>query len=270
MLAIPGCGVPNNDPDNRLQELSDSFQSLEFVKTYNSMEGYSAKSTVKDNTFTVELKSDQDYTFNYKLDGSVLSYDGTMDFTALYISVYVAVAKAKLDGYDESKASQALSDNSVKELTLENDGLYINETDFKIDLDKKMNLPDLSDVYIKVGDIEIEEGYTSYVGHVGEISYAINLGSEYSNTSVIIAEPEKLTERAYKSILSVVEAIEGKEKADAFKANWTELKDAAFGDYIIVLNPEVDENDDHSDYYEQFYGDGNKIVALTIKTMIDE
>ena len=32
----------------------------------------------------------------------------------------------------------------------------------------------------------------------------------------------------------------------------------------------VDENDDKSDYYEQFYGDGNKIVALTIKTMTDE
>ena len=66
------------------------------------------------------------------------------------------------------------------------------------------------------------------------------------------------------------EFFEGKEKADAFKANWTELKDAAFDDYIIVLNPEVDEDDDNSYYYEQFYGDGNKIVALTIKTMIDE
>ena len=265
VFTLAGCGGAggsgdSGDANEKLVALSEAFNGLDMVKQYQEYDGYTFESAVSGDTLSVSMGYGEDVTTSdFILDGDVLTLDGGMNFQNLYSAIAVATAKAVMDGNDEKLASAALSHSSALEMTLEDNGLYMNpdEEVFQMDLAKEMTLMDMSDVYVTLEDLgERDENATSYVGHSGLISYRVNL-NDYGDSVLMVSEPGELTERAYKSLLSLVEFAYGKEAADEFAAKYPEITEASFDNYTVNIDPE---NED----YQELYDDGDKVLELVI------
>lgn len=265
VFTLAGCGGTggsgdSGDANEKLVALSEAFNGLDMVKQYQEYDGYTFESAVSGDTLSVSMGYGEDVTTSdFILDGDVLTLDGGMNFQNLYSAIAVATAKAVMDGNDEKLASAALSHSSALEMTLEDNGLYMNpdEEVFQMDLAKEMTLMDMSDVYVTLEDLgERDENATSYVGHSGLISYRVNL-NDYGDSVLMVSEPGELTERAYKSLLSLVEFAYGKEAADEFAAKYPEITEASFDNYTVNIDPE---NED----YQELYDDGDKVLELVI------
>ncbi|MBR2749039.1 MAG: hypothetical protein IKD97_04080 [Firmicutes bacterium] len=265
VFTLAGCGGAggsgdSGDANEKLVALSEAFNGLDMVKQYQEYDGYTFESAVSGDTLSVSMGYGEDVTTSdFILDGDVLTLDGGMNFQNLYSAIAVATAKAVMDGNDEKLASAALSHSSALEMTLEDNGLYMNpdEEVFQMDLAKEMTLMDMTDVYVTLEDLgERDENATSYVGHAGLISYRVNL-NDYGDSVLMVSEPGELTERAYKSLLSLVEFAYGKEAADEFAAKYPEITEASFDNYTVNIDPE---NED----YQELYDDGDKVLELVI------
>ena len=265
VFTLAGCGGiggsgDSGDANEKLVALSEAFNGLDMVKQYQEYDGYTFESAVSGDTLSVSMGYGEDVTTSdFILEGDVLTLDGGMNFQNLYSAIAVATAKAVMDGNDEKLASAALSHSSALEMTLEDNGLYMNpdEEVFQMDLAKEMTLMDMSDVYVTLEDLgERDENATSYVGHSGLISYRVNL-NDYGDSVLMVSEPGELTERAYKSLLSLVEFAYGKEAADEFAAKYPEITEASFDNYTVNIDPE---NED----YQELYDDGDKVLELVI------
>ncbi|MBQ1630640.1 MAG: hypothetical protein II035_04880 [Firmicutes bacterium] len=265
VFTLAGCGGTggsgdSGDANEKLVALSEAFNGLDMVKQYQEYDGYTFESAVSGDTLSVSMGYGEDVTTSdFILEGDVLTLDGGMNFQNLYSAIAVATAKAVMDGNDEKLASAALSHSSALEMTLEDNGLYMNpdEEVFQMDLAKEMTLMDMSDVYVTLEDLgERDENATSYVGHSGLISYRVNL-NDYGDSVLMVSEPGELTERAYKSLLSLVEFAYGKEAADEFAAKYPEITEASFDNYTVNIDPE---NED----YQELYDDGDKVLELVI------
>ena len=265
VFTLAGCGGAggsgdSGDANEKLVALSEAFNGLDMVKQYQEYDGYTFESAVSGDTLSVSMGYGEDVTTSdFILDGDVLTLDGGINFQNLYSAIAVATAKAVMDGNDEKLASAALSHSSALEMTLEDNGLYMNpdEEVFQMDLAKEMTLMDMSDVYVTLEDLgERDENATSYVGHSGLISYRVNL-NDYGDSVLMVSEPGELTERAYKSLLSLVEFAYGKEAADEFAAKYPEITEASFDNYTVNIDPE---NED----YQELYDDGDKVLELVI------
>lgn len=265
VFTLAGCGGAggsgdSGDANEKLVALSEAFNGLDMVKQYQEYDGYTFESAVSGDTLSVSMGYGEDVTTsNFILEGDVLTLDGGMNFQNLYSAIAVATAKAVMDGNDEKLASAALSHSSALEMTLEDNGLYMNpdEEVFQMDLAKEMTLMDMTDVYVTLEDLgERTEDATSYVGHSGLISYRVNL-NDYGDSVLMVSEPGELTERAYKSLLSLVEFAYGKEAADEFAAKYPEITEASFDNYTVNIDPE---NED----YQELYDDGDKVLELVI------
>ena len=265
VFTLAGCGGTggsgdSGDANEKLVALSEAFNGLDMVKQYQEYDGYTFESAVSGDTLSVSMGYGEDVTTSdFILEGDVLTLDGGLNFQNLYSAIAVATAKAVMDGNDEKLASAALSHSSALEMTLEDNGLYMNpdEEVFQMDLAKEMTLMDMSDVYVTLEDLgERDENATSYVGHSGLISYRVNL-NDYGDSVLMVSEPGELTERAYKSLLSLVEFAYGKEAADEFAAKYPEITEASFDNYTVNIDPE---NED----YQELYDDGDKVLELVI------
>lgn len=265
VFTLAGCGGTggsgdSGDANEKLVALSEAFNGLDMVKQYQEYDGYTFESAVSGDTLSVSMGYGEDVTTSdFILEGDVLTLDGGMNFQNLYSAIAVATAKAVMDGNDEKLASAALSHSSALEMTLEDNGLYMNpdEEVFQMDLAKEMTLMDMTDVYVTLEDLgERDENATSYVGHSGLISYRVNL-NDYGDSVLMVSEPGELTERAYKSLLSLVEFAYGKEAADEFAAKYPEITEASFDNYTVNIDPE---NEDYQDLYD----DGDKVLELVI------
>ena len=265
VFTLAGCGGAggsgnSGDANEKLVALSEAFNGLDMVKQYQEYDGYTFESAVSGDTLSVSMGYGEDVTTSdFILQGDVLTLDGGMNFQNLYSAIAVATAKAVMDGNDEKLASAALSHSSALEMTLEDNGLYMNpdEEVFQMDLAKEMTLMDMTDVYVTLEDLgERDENATSYVGHSGLISYRVNL-NDYGDSVLMVSEPGELTERAYKSLLSLVEFAYGKEAADEFAAKYPEITEASFDNYTVNIDPE---NED----YQELYDDGDKVLELVI------
>jgi hypothetical protein len=265
VFTLAGCGGAggsgdSGDANEKLVALSEAFNGLDMVKQYQEYDGYTFESAVSGDTLSVSMGYGEDVsTSDFILEGDVLTLDGGMNFQNLYSAIAVATAKAVMDGNDEKLASAALSHSSALEMTLEDNGLYMNpdEEVFQMDLAKEMTLMDMTDVYVTLEDLgERDENATSYVGHSGLISYRVNL-NDYGDSVLMVSEPGELTERAYKSLLSLVEFAYGKEAADEFAAKYPEITEASFDNYTVNIDPE---NED----YQELYDDGDKVLELVI------
>jgi len=265
VFTLAGCGGAggsgdSGDANEKLVALSEAFNGLDMVKQYQEYDGYTFESAVSGDTLSVSMGYGEDVTTSdFILEGDVLTLDGGMNFQNLYSAIAVATAKAVMDGNDEKLASAALSHSSALEMTLEDNGLYMNpdEEVFQMDLAKEMTLMDMTDVYVTLEDLgERDENATSYVGHSGLISYRVNL-NDYGDSVLMVSEPGELTERAYKSLLSLVEFAYGKEAADEFAAKYPEITETSFDNYTVNIDPE---NED----YQELYDDGDKVLELVI------
>lgn len=254
---------------DKLKEISNKFNELNSIKEYTKDGTMTIKSTVSGNKLLVKVVSDKEYEFDFNLNGNILekSSDQSEAFFYTFYGVYVAAAKAVVDGYDETLAMNTIN-NSYASMTLDTNGIEIYQTaiggvSFKLDLSKKLNFPDISSRYIMKEDLQ---KFEEFIGKFGSVNAKVgNLAYYYLHEPkddqaelILIAEPKELTEISYKSLLTFIEYLYGAEELATFKNNYPQLENKSFSKYQITINPTNSE-------YNTYYNDNYKVVELIIK-----
>lgn len=261
----------NNNKSNpeKLKEISNKFNELNSIKDYTKDGTMTIKSTSTDNKILVTVLSDKTYEFDFNLNGNILEKTvGQNDaFFYTFYGAHVATAKAVLDGYDEQTVLNTIND-TAQSLSLQTNGIEIlptadNGVSFKIDISKKITLPDNSSRYIMIEDIK---EFDELIGKMGTVNAKVgNMAYYYKHEPeddaqelILIAEPKELTELTYKSLLSFIEYLYGTEEATSFRANFPQITNKTFSKYQITLNPTNEE-------YNTYYNDNYKVLELIIK-----
>ena len=266
VFTFAACGGSGNsgnsaDANEQLVALGEAFQNLDMMKEYLEYDGYKVESSVDGDTLKIAMGMEDYMTeSSFTLDGDILTMDGGMTDDQIFSAITIAIAKAVMDGNDEDLATAALTHNSVLDMTLEDNGLLIDVDNqiFQMDLSKPMTLMDMSDVYVTLDDLgEFDPDYQSFAGHAGLIGYSINIDNYGGDSVLTVAEPGELTERAYKSLLTLVEFVYGKDAADDFASKYPEIADASFDNYVVTINPENEE--------ESMFGDEYQVLELVVK-----
>ena len=250
---------------NSLETLSKTFNSCSTVTKYKDS-NYVMESKVSGNKLIVNSKfNEESKTYEFTLKDSILSIK-TKDMSALFIATILTDCAGQLNGYKDGELFDTLNSDEIADYTLAKEGFEIKtvsegEYEISIDIDKKLPLVDLSNVYIKPADLDIlknivdsgEPGGTT--GNKTKMSYNVSI----SDTVVIyIGERDKITESTYNSILSVIEVIFGENEKNNFASKYPAMKDenTTFDKYTI----EVDLLDS-----EVSLPEGSKITKVTIK-----
>ena len=260
-----------------LEELSQSFNSLDSIKKYNEVEGYSIASSVEGNKFVITISLSEklanggptEIRTEGILEGNILVFKSSGDtntvMTTAMMSVLVLTSKAVKDGILEHEATTVLSGTPVG--NLKENGYEITSTqtsiECKVDLSKKMVLPNLSDAYITENDLDILDGILEYKsgsanGHVGMMYYYVNISQINNETTIVVAEKKEFTEKSYQSILSFIKKIYGETELNNFKTQYTKIENKTFGKYKVTLNPQLDD-------YKTYYDEGYVVVQIIVK-----
>lgn len=210
-----------NAQDYKAEDIANSFNKLSVVKKTNESHLVTWIANGKKDTLTITVKSkgNKDVDLKYTIKDNVIigKFDEQLAMYGNFLSIYVADSIGVLSGYSEGDLELTLS-NGYDTLTFEKDGIELVSSDefvsFKMDLNKKIKLIDLSKIYITPNDLEnyknllkTEEGTVqTRAGYV----YLYKVEDD-----IYIGEKGKITENSYKSFLSVIEVLmDSKEIAD--------------------------------------------------------
>ena len=178
----------------------------------------------------------------------------------LLMTTALADSIGQIHGYEDGEMFLTLNDESIVNYTVENEGFELKEVDggtyeIKMDIDKKVPLVDFSNVYLEKKDFQDFElnlletsEYGSYTASKGEIRYKIE---RYGTFDITIYEKGELSERAYNSIITLLELdFRSNDVVDYFKENYASVKEGSksFEGFNIIINPEDEDNkaDDES------------------------
>lgn len=251
-----------NAEDVTLLQVADSFNNCDTVTSYKQYNmDWNAKA--EGNKLILTIKSDENNaSVEYTLEGSILgaSFSEEEALNGLTATVILTDAIGKIHGYEDGELLETLNSDAITNYTIENEGFSIVQLEnggyeIKIDINKKMPLADMSEVYVTEQDLsdferdilQSDEG-GSFSGSKGPLRYSV---SNYGEVIIYIGERDGLTERAYNSIISIIDVIDdSKESSEYFRQNYSGISegDKSFGDYKISLNvsgedvPEFGEN----------------------------
>ena len=262
LFTITGCGV------NKLDDVAKNINNSESVTSYKEY-GYEIKATAKDDTLTVTSKiGDTNTKVEFNLDGDILSNE-KISLDNLMTTLLVINGVGQTYGYKDGELSLNINTFSedYKNYTLDNEGLelIINEDSIslKIDLSKKVPLIDMNKFYLKTDDLDMisefkengENGNQS--GKIGNIAYDISIGEEES--TIEIGQDEKLSDSAYKSILTALEVMYNKDTADKFQKLYPKFESGK----KTIESFTIEKNYKHEDQDESVFKD-TEIVLITI------
>ena len=99
------------------------------------------------------------------------------------------------------------------------------------------------DEYLTVADLESNKQsiQTSiYMHSTNDFNVTVNNLTDEKSTKILVEEKEELTERSYKSILSIIEVLLSPEKAEYFESNYPSFSegDKKFANFKVSINPE--------------------------------
>ena len=264
-FVLVGCGKVKT---LTLNEIADKFNAHESVKQYKEY-GYELKATVDGNKLVLTTKSGEvESSVTYNLNGNILSNEKLAD-EELMTLVILLDSIGQLRGYKSGELAENLNafSEETKSYTLDKEGVEVNtsgETNsVKIDLSKKIPLKDMKDFYLKTDAFDMikelveEKSSGNQSGIVAKLAYDVAVGEEES--TIYIGEKEELTDSAYKSILSALEVMYGKDVANKFKEVYPKFKDGK----TTVDAFTVETNYKMEDIEESMFK-GMKIVLVTI------
>lgn len=187
---------------------------------------------------------------------SVVTSDSIEENFANSTVKYVFLAATKLNGQSEENAIYSLIPDVIANKTLLEDGYSLTYqngvTRFNMKINKKFNLANGQDIYIKVSDIEKVEDVIKYKLQskiIEKPGIAFEKTVSYSQNLVfIIYEKEKLTDRTYNSLIALVTVLL-KDKVEYIKANYPGITRAGtimLDGITISLNEKINENNVHS------------------------
>lgn len=210
-----------NAQDYKAEDIANSFNKLSAVKKTNESRLVTWIANGKKDTLTITVKSkgNKDVDLKYTIKDNVIigKFDEQLAMYGNFLSIYVADSIGVLSGYSEGDLVLTLS-NGYDTLTFEKDGIELVSSDefvsFKMDLNKKIKLIDLSKIYITPNDLE---NYKNLL-KTEERTVQTRAGYVYLykvEDDIYIGEKGKITENSYKSFLSVIEVLmDSKEIAD--------------------------------------------------------
>ncbi len=222
MIGVTGCSKNNT----KLEEIAKSINNCKTVKSYKEY-NYDLKASVSKDTLTITTKmNDTNSKVKFELKGDILSNEKltTKDLTTILLLINgVGIT----NGYEDGELSQNINSffEEYKNYTLDKEGLEIiideNKLSLKIDLSKKIPLIDVNKFYLKADDLDMiqefidNKKYGNQNGKMGNIAYNVFVGEEES--TIEIGQDEKLSDSAYKSIITALEVMYGEEVAKKFQ-----------------------------------------------------
>lgn len=249
-----------------LEEIVETFLNSGTIKSYEEY-GVPVTATIDNQSIIVNFEEEQ---YQLNLEGEILSatidkereFSGTLMFAAIVDSI------GQLHGYSEGETYLTLNSEEIKTYTLDK-GFEIaddgNAVTIKTNINKKLELLDLANIYITTDDLI---SYADFIKDDGcaqrskgnVIFHKCGYGDE---ATITIGEKGNLTDNAYNSLLSVMEVIYGEEESAWFTSEFPILENKVSGRYNLTVNPELD------DMLTTVFNDPNyKIVQLIIDKSI--
>lgn len=247
-----------------LLQVADSFNSCDTVAQYKNYNmNWNAKAEENKLVVTVNGDSGEVADVKYILEGNILkgSFNEEESLNGLMVTVVLTDAIGKLHGYQDGELFETLNSETISNYTVENEGFSVTELEdkgyeVKIDISKKLPLADMSEVFVKESDLE---GFQkdilqsndggSFSGSKGPLRYSV---SKYGETIIYIGERDGITERAYNSVVSILDVMDNsKESSEYFKQNYPNISegDKSFGDYEVSLNASGEDVPDFGENY---------------------
>ena len=252
--------TPNDNttqaPKITLGQIADKFNSSETVLEQKEL-GQITTATVEGNEIiiTTVMESFDTLEVKFNLSGNILSAE--IDLPHAFQAIILVDCIGQLHGYSDGETYSTQNADEFESYTLEKEGVEMEDIDderstIRIDITKKFPLVDFSSVFIEVSDLQDKKKYISGGGSgqesKGNIIFFYKDGQKdgYDNevTTLVIGDKDKLTENAYKSLLSILEVMfEGKEVVNYFKSQYQGFSEGnkEFAGFKIEISPVQDE-----------------------------
>ncbi len=228
--------------------------------------------------FTKKVEEKEPEVITFALEDGVLTAvipnNISQEFTDLAIKK-VFVSAVKLNEQSEENAIYSLIPDVLAEKKLEDDGFSLTNqkeaTEFSMKINKKFNLANGEDVYIKVEDIEKVADVIKYKLQsriIEKPGIVLEKTISYSKNLVyIIYEKDGLTDRTYNSMMALISTLV-KTKEEYVKENYPSITKAGtimLDGITISLNEKINEDNVHLYSMPEGYGymiiriDANKV-----------
>ena len=262
-MSVTACGS-----NRTLNSIVKEFNDCETVKTYKDY-GYKLKASATKNTLRISSDTGETKSkVEFKLEENILSNENLSN-EDLMVALILIDSIGQTYGYEDGELGKNMNafPDEIQKYTLDKEGFEFVSGDeknsIKIDLSKKIPLIDMDKFYLKTDDLDIlsqiiadnENGNQS--GKIGNIGYDIFIGVEES--TIEIGQDEKLSDSAYKSILSALEVMYGQDVAEHFQEIYPKFVDGktTVEAFTIETNYMVEDQD------ESVFKD-TKVVLVTI------
>ncbi len=252
-----------------LNQIVDTFNNLDELKEYEAKYNVDINATRTSNGIVIESNLNGDITkLEYILNGNILEMETQDELESLamgYMGLYIYAAIGENQGLDPEEVIETYTILRDK-MNLQDNGIgaVIEENNYKIQIDitKKIELVDSTNVYITVEDIEnaikSEEELSSLWFQKGKLFYSMSKSGNI--TEIRIIEKKELTDNAYKSVLSSIEELFGnQDSVSYFKQNYSSLEEGnkQFKGIKVEVNPE-------KTGLEKEFDENSEFVRLTI------
>ena len=266
LLLLTSCGKYNKTIT--LDNIVNSFNNSDTVTNYKEY-GYELKAVNTDNKLIITSNIGNEVTeTNFAVNDNILENEKLTN-NDLMLAMMVINTIGELQGYKSGELTGNMNAfiDKYKKYSLEKEGFEFKDngdtTSIKIDLSKKIPLIDSSLLYLKpeqfdmIKEIVLENSSGNQSGKISKLAYDISVGIDESY--IYIGEEKKLTNSAYKSILSALEVMYGKNAADNFKELYPKFKRGvkSIGAFKVETNYKMDDK-------ENTLFKDTKIVLVTI------
>ena len=263
VIALTACGK-----NNKLNEIEKKFNNSETVKTYKGY-GYNLKATSTKDTLTISSSTEEAKTkVEFKLEGDILSNENLSN-NDLMLALILIDSIGQTYGYKDGELAQNMNafPDEIQKYTLDNEGIELvigdEKSSLKIDVSKKIPLIDMDKFYLTTDNFDMisemiaDKQNGNQSGKIGNIAYDVFIGDEES--TIQIGQDEELKDSAYKSIISALEVMYGKDVAEHFQEIYPEFVDGktTVEAFTIETNYKMEDQD------ESAFKD-TKVVLVTI------
>ena len=246
--------VNEEKPNEVLEKISKTFNSLDDVISLNKQENTSLTSSSSVDSITITAKGDNyNNTFVYKLTGNLLTASGSSEDTFFAMSAtYLEAAISKLYNVNPKDVYATINSEGVKNYTVEKDGFANSTTDntttYVLNISMPLKTIDFSSTYITENDLTPYSDMLRTPGFVQATINGITFHKQSDDYSIVISigEENEITDKTYNSAISFIKMIYGSEEADHFKVLFPDFKgDTRFEKekYKIQIEPKLTETE---------------------------
>lgn len=268
LLLVFVMGVTACRKNNRLDKIVKKFNNCETVKSYKDY-GYDLKaSSTKDKLVISSTIGETETKVEFNLEGNILSNENLSNNDIMQTLILID-SIGQTYGYKEGQLSQNINafPDEIGKYTLDKEGFEFviddEKISLKIDISKKIPLIDMDKFYLTTDKLDIisqiiaDKKNGNQSGKIGNIAYDVFIGDE--ENTIKIGQDEKLSDSAYKSILTALEVMYGEDVSKHFQEIYPKFVDGkkTVEAFTIETNYKFEDQD------ESAFKD-TKVVLVTI------